>query len=172
MEQEAIIQTVPTVLEYTNKSSNRSGYRGVSRDTYRGKWRAGYKTNGKTIHLGMFDDVHDAGCAASDYRLKHVAEIEAAYERGRQGKSKTVKAQRASQTQEQRREQALKGHRKRKGLLSSNQSGYKGVSWNRKKKRWHVVVQVNGRYRRLGSYIDVHEAGRVVEAFREQHGLF
>jgi hypothetical protein len=157
--------------EYTNKSTNKSGYRGVSWDSQSGQWRAGYRTSGKTVHLGIFDDVHDAGCAASDYRLKHIVEINAAYERGRKGKSSTVKAHRASQTREQRRKQALKGHRKRKGLLSSNRSGYKGVSWNSQSKRWYVIVMIDGKKKRLGSYVDVHEAGRVVEAFREQNAL-
>jgi predicted RNA-binding protein associated with RNAse of E/G family len=119
----------------------------------------------------MFDDIHDAGCAASDYRLTHVVEIAAVYDRGRINKSQSVKTHRASQTPQQRREQALKGHRKRKGLLSTNQSGYKGVSWNSKSKRWYVTVMIDGKKKRLGSYVDVHEAGRVIEAFRENEAI-
>ena len=42
------------------KSNNKSGYLGVSWHTRAGKWRATIRLNGKSFHLGIFDDVHEA----------------------------------------------------------------------------------------------------------------
>ena len=154
------------VLEYTNKRTNQSGYRGVSWYTRAGKWRANYKLDGKSIHLGLFDDVHDAGCAVSDYRLQNAPIISILDRRGREAKSRSIKAHKAALSSQDLRDIALKGHRSRKGLLSSNQSGYRGVSWNTKKKRWYVTVRIDGHRIRGGSYKDVHEAGRVAEGLR------
>ena len=147
------------------KSTNKTGFVGVSWDARRGKWRACHRLNGKIVHLGLFEDVLDAGIAASDFRLAHADEIAEAFERGRQSRSKTVKAHKAKLSREEKSRIARKGHAKRKGLLSSNQSGYKGVSWDARRKRWFVIVRVDGVRKRLGSYEDVDEAGMVVEAF-------
>ena len=153
------------------KSTNKTGFAGVSWDARQGKWRACHRLNGKTIHLGCFDDVLDAGIAASDFRLAHEAEIAEAYERGRQNRSKAVKAHKAQLSAEEKRRIALKGHSKRRKLLSSNQSGYEGVSWDSRRQRWYVIVRdENGNKKRLGSYTDVHEAGIVAEAYRRDHG--
>ena len=154
------------------KSTNKSGYSGVSWDVRQERWRACYRLNGKTVHLGLFTDVHDAGIAASDFRLQHEQEIAEAFERGRVSRSKAVKEYKAKLPMEEKRRIALKGHAKRKGLLSSNQSGYTGVSWDSRQKRWRVVVRdPQGKRKRLGTYIDVDEAGIVAEAFRVEHGL-
>lgn len=154
------------------KSTNKTGYTGVSWDARQGKWRACHRLNGKTIHLGCFDDVHDAGIAASDFRLQHEEEIQARFEQGRLSRSKAVKEFKAMLSADEKRRIALKGHAKRRGLLSSNQSGYKGVSWDSRRKRWFVIVRdENGIKRRLGSYTDVDEAGIVAETYRREHGL-
>jgi hypothetical protein len=53
---------------------NSTGARGVvyCRSAHgRKKYRAQVKLNGKYIHLGWFEDVLDAICAASDFRIKH-----------------------------------------------------------------------------------------------------
>lgn len=153
------------------KSTNKTGYNGVSWDERMGKWRACYRLRGRTIHLGHFDDVHDAGIAASDFRLQHADEIAASYEVGRRNKSKTVKAHKAKLSAEEKRRIALKGHATRRGqLLSSNVSGYQGVSWDARSKRWRVIVRdPQGKRKRLGSYMDVDEAGIVAEAYRSGH---
>ena len=41
-------------------SNNKSGYLGVSLCSYSGKWRVHIKLNGKTIYLGVFNDIHEA----------------------------------------------------------------------------------------------------------------
>ena len=54
------------------KSNNKSGHLGVSWYTRNGKWRADIKVNGKSFHLGTFDDVHEAAeCYLSKKRELH-----------------------------------------------------------------------------------------------------
>lgn len=43
----------------------------------------------------------------------------------------------------------------------NNSSKYKGVSWNKKRKKWHVSIYIDGKTKYLGSYADEDEAGRV-----------
>jgi AP2 domain len=50
---------------------NKSGYQGVSWDKRSNKWRAYIAVNNKLIHLGHFDNVHEAGA----YRLQKKKEI-------------------------------------------------------------------------------------------------
>lgn len=45
-------------------ANNKSGYRGVSFHAQHKKWMVSVRHNGRTIHGGYFDDVHDAGAAA------------------------------------------------------------------------------------------------------------
>jgi transcription elongation factor Elf1 len=52
------------------RKDNKTGARGVVR-CKNGKYRAQVKVNKHYLHLGYFDDVLDAICAASDYRIKH-----------------------------------------------------------------------------------------------------
>ena len=50
---------------------NKSGYAGVCWDKSINKWRAQITVNNKKIHLGIFDDVHEAGA----YRLRNKREL-------------------------------------------------------------------------------------------------
>lgn len=60
-----------------------------------------------------------------------------------------------------------------KGLTSQNKSGYKGVSWNIKKKRWQVYIRVNGKNKFLGHYDDAKTGGKVYAvAANAYHGPF
>jgi hypothetical protein len=52
-------------------------------------------------------------------------------------------------------------------------SSFKGVSWNKKAKKWHASLKIDGRYRHLGSFDDEEEAARVYDAAaQEVHGAF
>ena len=51
-------------------ANNTSGYRGVDWHKQRRKWRATVRHNGKQLHLGCFDDVHEAGEVARQARLR------------------------------------------------------------------------------------------------------
>lgn len=51
-------------------ASNKSGFKGVSWHEKYGKWRATIKTNGKSFHLGYFDNPAIASEAYKDRALK------------------------------------------------------------------------------------------------------
>jgi len=93
---------------------NKSGYRGVSWDTQHKSWRAGYKLRGQWIELGLFDDVHDAGIAASDFRLQHKEELNEIERLANISRSKKVTAYKAKLPKSQRSEIARKGHASRR----------------------------------------------------------
>ncbi len=60
-----------------------------------------------------------------------------------------------------------------KGILPTNTSGYKGVSWNSKTKKWKADIRVNGKRLFLGYFSDPVEAHAVyVKAALEHHGEF
>lgn len=55
----------------------------------------------------------------------------------------------------------------RKGRNKNNKSGYRNVSLI--KGKWVVQMQVNGKNKRLGSFDDVHEAGKFAEEMRQKY---
>jgi HNH endonuclease/AP2 domain len=51
-------------------------------------------------------------------------------------------------------------------------SRFRGVSWNKAKRRWTAQVVSDGRYHRLGAYINEIDAAIAAEAFRRAHMPF
>lgn len=51
----------------------------------------------------------------------------------------------------------------------NNTSGYRNVCWDKRKEKWIVQLQINRTNKVLGSFDDVHEAGRFAEKMREKH---
>lgn len=51
------------------------------------------------------------------------------------------------------------------GLIKTNTSGYKGVSWNSKDKRWVAQVKQNYKNIRLGAFINKEDAIRARSAW-------
>ena len=49
----------------------------------------------------------------------------------------------------------------RVNLLSNNTSGYTGVSWNKKLKKWTAMIQVNKVYKYLGLFTNKEDAIKV-----------
>jgi hypothetical protein len=75
------------------RRDNKTGFEGVRYVAKSGKYEAFCKLNGTRHYLGMYEDVLDAGCAASDFRLQHAAEREAIQKdvaRRRSAKSKAM----------------------------------------------------------------------------------
>jgi hypothetical protein len=54
------------------RKDNGSGIRGVGWHKQRKKWRAHVGYNGKSIHLGLFDDINAAAKAAEEARMKYL----------------------------------------------------------------------------------------------------
>lgn len=54
-----------------------------------------------------------------------------------------------------------------------NTSGYKGVSWHRRHKKWYSTIMLNGKHHYLGQFDDKVEAAQAYnEAAKECHGKF
>lgn len=56
----------------------------------------------------------------------------------------------------------------RKSKNSNNTSGYRNVSWNSSINKWMVQLQIDGKNNCLGSFDNVHEAGKFAEEMREK----
>lgn len=54
------------------------------------------------------------------------------------------------------------------GVHKNNTSGHRGVSWNKRKKRWHVRVWKNYVCHHIGYYDDLEEAAKVAEETRKE----
>lgn len=58
-------------------------------------------------------------------------------------------------------------------INSNNTSGWKGVIWNKRDRKWVAQAKLNGRFRSLGYYTTPEEASDAYEAFaRKHHGEF
>lgn len=55
----------------------------------------------------------------------------------------------------------------RKGRNKNNKSGYRNVSLI--KGKWVVQLQIDGKNKKLGSFDDVHEAGKFAEEMRQKY---
>ncbi len=56
------------------RRDNTSGYKGVSWHKRRNKWMAAMKVEGKSIHLGYFEDLNEAARAYNQAALKYFGE--------------------------------------------------------------------------------------------------
>jgi hypothetical protein len=58
-------------------------------------------------------------------------------------------------------------------VKATNKSGFKGVSWDTRSRKWQVFIRVGGRNKNLGSFREIADAA---EAYRRaadvQHGQF
>ena len=64
-------------------------------------------------------------------------------------------------------------NRMHQGKQKNNTSGFKGVSWNKKNKKWKADIHVNGERVYLGYFDSIEDAYRVYcEACKELHGEF
>ena len=72
-------------------ATNKTGYDGVSYCRERKAYRAMVYLRGRQKCLGFFEDVHDAGCAASDWRIQNADEIQKAKEEAYRKRQATLK---------------------------------------------------------------------------------
>ena len=60
-----------------------------------------------------------------------------------------------------------------RGAQINNTSGYKGVTWLRKNRKWSSHIQVNKKVIYLGSFTDIEDAANAYnEAAKKYHGKF
>ena len=55
--------------------------------------------------------------------------------------------------------------------LTTNKSGYKGISWSRKEKRWLAIISINNKSKRIGSFTVVKEACEARNKFIDENNL-
>lgn len=66
-----------------------------------------------------------------------------------------------------------KDNLRNRGALSRNTSGYKGVTWSKKKKKWYAQIRVDGKNKSLGFHDDIQAAALAYQdAAKEHHGDF
>jgi hypothetical protein len=94
------------------RSTNRTGYQGVAYERRNGKYRAYQMIDGKFFSLGYYDDVNDAGVAASDFRLKYAPVVDAIQKRRSAEKSVKARAAWAKKSAKERSIIARKGKAK------------------------------------------------------------
>jgi hypothetical protein len=64
-------------------------------------------------------------------------------------------------------------NRRNIGLTKTNTSGYKGVSWNKRYKKWLAQIQINRKKKHLGYFNDKDEAYEAYKtASKQYHGDF
>lgn len=60
-----------------------------------------------------------------------------------------------------------------RGKPSNNTSGFKGVSWHKRRKKWDAYGQLNGKNKHLGAFDTAEAASVAYKSFAEQqHGQF
>lgn len=70
---EAIVKLMYSCIPVDLQKNNISGYRGVSWNSKKGKWRAGFNGSDKYVHLGYFDLPKEAAKVVKEYRNREVA---------------------------------------------------------------------------------------------------
>lgn len=63
----------------------------------------------------------------------------------------------------------MNNSRDRKSKNSNNKSGYRNVFWDSKNEMWRVTLCINYKSIYIGSFHDVHEAGKVAEEARQKY---
>jgi len=60
-----------------------------------------------------------------------------------------------------------------RGMIRSNKSGYKGVVWEKDRRKWKAAVSINNKSKRIGSFNTAEEAYEAYcNAIKELHGEF
>ena len=71
------------------------------------------------------------------------------------------------------REVTLRQNCQNSKMPKNNTSGIKGVSWHKASKKWRATLNINGKLKHLGSFLDIYLAEKAVKEAREKyHGEF
>lgn len=139
-------------------STNTSGFKGVSPDKTRGKWRAQIQVDGKVYRLGCYATAEAAALAYD------VAAVEL------HGEFAWLNF---PDLDHRTREATHAENQQYRGRLSST-SAFKGVHWYKTREKWRAQISVGGRKQRsLGLFLTAEDAACAYDAAaRELHGEF
>lgn len=56
-------------------------------------------------------------------------------------------------------------------LWSSNKSGYRGVSWNKARRKWVAMIKINNKQKYIGSFIDKLDAAKAYDKYVVENEL-
>lgn len=60
-----------------------------------------------------------------------------------------------------------------RGLQINNTSGFKGVYWHKRDRKWRAQVRINGKKTYIGAYADKQDAALAIEAaIKKHHGEY
>jgi len=119
--------------------SRSSKYRGVSWDKGGKKWRVRIKVGSKEKSLGSFSDEIAAACAYDAFVIAKKLNKPLNFPGG----------------------VAAKGH----VVTSPKTSRFRGVSWDKRVKKWEVRIGVHGNQKRIGHFTDEGEAAHAYDAY-------
>ncbi|MGH0943809.1 AP2/ERF family transcription factor [Bacillus mycoides] len=128
-----------------NNSSSK--YKGVSWDKSREKWRAAIMSNGKTMHLGRYDNEDDAALAYNEAAIELFGE-HAFQNKIDEDNSANIIASRKT----------FKPRRN-----NGNSSKYRGVSIEKRSGKWLSQISKGGKKYRLGKFKTQKEAARAYD---------
>ena len=121
-----------------------SKYRGVSWHKANKKWEVRIRVDGKTKSLGYFADEIAAARAYDAF----------------------VIAKKLNKPLNFPGDVAAKGH-----VVTFVTSRFRGVSWNKRDKKWEVRIGVHGNQKRIGHFTDEGEAAHAYDAYAIVNGI-
>lgn len=124
---------------------------------------AGRVSNGGYLIIGIDGKPYSAGALAFFYMTRIWPEADVDHENLDRSDNRWLNLRSATRPQNMANKRAQR----------NNKSGLKGVSWNKPAGRWLAQIQINGKVKNLGRFIDKHEAhARYLEAARRAFGEF
>lgn len=138
----------------SRRTTNSSGYRGVSWDNKKRKWLVQAHINGKNTVIGAFDKIEDAISARKAWdEANNIPPSDM---------DEAVIARHAMSPPPQPKQPILR---------KDNKSGFRGVSWVSRDKKWHMQASICKTRYDLGYFDSLEDAVTARRAFDEAHNI-